>query len=245
MYPLIEKELQFVTEIQELGNSVYNHSALNNKFYTTWKKRQLNKDEFLRFAIDYFYRVNSTVTRMSYAMNSFDDIVCKMQIMHNINDELGHGKKDSVHSSLAYKWLAQSFGALGGDKELKYYFKEANVSKATKDFIRYTNEMCATGSLEAAGSLLAQEWHGYTQIAFLLDGFKHYENLFTHSEKHELAEYFYVHLGKAEKEHIEQLGIITARICNTQDDFNIIKKYFDRYLDLLVIFWEGASNEIK
>ena len=52
------------------------------------------------------------------------------------------------------------------------------------------------------GALLAQEWLAYSMLTRLYEGARNYQHLYTNNDEfHERCEYFYIHIGDAEKEH--------------------------------------------
>lgn len=104
--------------------------------------------------------------------------------------------------------------------------------------------MCERDTQTAAGAILAQEWHGYSQIAFLYDGYLLYRDLFDGEEFHDLAEYFYVHIGRAEKEHQVQALAMAKLVCTSDQDLASIERAFFKYLDLLDAFWIDIHAEI-
>lgn len=238
------KDLFYASDVEQLGKTVFTHSALNNKFYDTWQQRKLNGFEYAKFAKDYYFRVGSTVTRLSHALTTIEDPIARLEILHNINDELGHGDKNKIHISLAFRWLSKTLSKIEPTISFQKLVDAKSLSSETTLFINETNKLCSTSPLSAAGALLAQEWHGYTQIGRLLDGSRHYEEHFDFEEKHAVSEYFYVHLGSAEREHIEQTTKLAAYLCHSDEDFEIIQTSFNRYLELLSLFWEGAGSAI-
>jgi len=237
--PISDVNMPFEAEINVLSNEVFSHGALNNKFYDLWRERRFNKDEFRIFTINYFARVHATTHRISLALTSIDDWVSRIEILNNLTDELGHGSRENVHVLVLARWIDSLGSKLGMDDFSVEYKKLGDqlISDKTKFFISETNELCSSGPMQACGALLAQEWHGYSQLALLYEGFRNYIDLYELDDFHDVGEYFYVHVGKAEKEHKIQANIIAGRNCRTSEDFEILKQSYYRYLDLLESFW--------
>ena len=89
------------------------------------------------------------------------------------------------------------------------------------------------------GALLAQEWHAYPQLVKLYEGARNYMHLFGLEEFHELCEYFYIHIGTAEKEHKEQSILINAKIVKNNASFDRLKYGFNSYVSLLSNYWNA------
>lgn len=239
--PCDEVATPMLKQIMTLGDTVFEHAALNNDFYDQWRSRRLTLGEFEVFSVNYFARVRATVGRLSNALTVIDDWESRIQLLHNLSDELGHGQSSKVHIQLLHDLFDETCRNLGG-QTFRETLQRTELLPATLEFIDKTDAMCKAGPLDAAGAILAQEWHGYTQIAYLLDGFNQYSSLFDFQQFHERSEYFYVHLGSAEKEHMKQAGVICSRLCQSADDLAIIEQNFNAYLDLLAQFWGSIAQ---
>ena len=244
--PISEVDMPFEARILELSHSVFNHGALNNKFYDLWRERRFSKDEFRVFSINYFARVHATTYRISLALTSIDDWVSRIEILNNLSDELGHGVNENVHVLVLCRWF-NSLGLKLGLEEFVVEYKNHKkliLSEKTTQFINETNGLCASGKMEACGALLAQEWHGYSQLGLLHEGFRNYIDMYELDDFHDVGEYFYVHLGRAEKEHKLQANKIAGRNCQSKEEFEILKVSFNRYLGLLEEFWNAMYSDI-
>lgn len=231
----------YAARLNHLAETVYTHAALCNRFYAIWRSERLHRADFERFAVNYFARVYATTTRLSIALSSIQDWESRIELLHNLSDELGHGVKENVHVLVLFRWLYSLHRALGGVEDFRDILEQSRPLATTRRFIDETNEICRAGPREAAGILLAQEWNGYTQIAYLLDGFAQYRSLYEPRHFHDVCEYFYVHLGRAEKEHQVQASCIAARHCHSEEDFAVIASSFNTYLDRLSDFWNGIA----
>lgn len=236
-------ETPYLARLDALANTVFRHPAMNNAFYGEWRTRRFSLQEFHIFSTNYFRRVYATPTRISIALTTIQDWISRIELLHNLTDELGEGTAANVHVLVLFRWLDALNSALGCAEPYRNVLDRSTPLPATQRFIDETNAMCGKSPQHAAGALLAQEWHGYTQIAYLLDGFQNYRHLFGVHDFHDACEYFYVHLGRAEKEHRTQSSVIAARNCQTDQDFAIVEAAFNGYLDLLYSFWESISAE--
>jgi hypothetical protein len=231
--------LEFGQELAELSGSVFDHPVLKCRFYEIWRNNLLSINNFHVFSINYFFRVYATTTRIATAISTIDDWESRLELLHNISDELGNGSIDNVHVLVLFRWLESLNERLGCKAPFRDLLDNAIPLETTTEFILKTRALCAATPQEAAGALLAQEWHGYTQISYLFDGFLNYRHLYESSEFHDVSEYFYVHLGRAEKEHRVQSSKIALRICKSEHDFIKIRDSFLAYLKCLEEFWDG------
>jgi pyrroloquinoline quinone (PQQ) biosynthesis protein C len=243
--PTDDVEQPYREQLDLLAGSVSSHKALDNKFYRIWRASVLNLPDFQVFAVNYFMRVYSTPTRISLALAAVGDWQSRIQLLHNLSDELGHGERANVHVLVLYRWLDALSRALGSAEEFRTTLNQARPLPQTERFVDVANDLYRRNTQEMVGALLAQEWQGYTQIAYLCDGFQNYRHLFDTHSFHDLSEYFYVHLGRAEKDHMAQALTIAARHCHSDRDFALISKGFSTYMDLLQEFWDGIVHEFS
>ncbi len=240
----LEKNEKFDASVSlnALARCARDHAVFHNPFYDLWKSRRLTYQQFNVFRKNYEYRIAATVGRISRALVTIDNIDARLCLWENLGDELGHGNPDRVHIRIFNIWasqLAKRLAAAAADDAT-----EVSILPATRRFVDVTNEMCESDSLSAVGAILAQEWHGYSQIAFLYDGYLLYRDLFAGEEFHDFAEYFYVHIGRAEKEHQVQALAIAKLICSSREDFLSVERAFFIYLDLLDSFWAEIHGAI-
>ncbi len=243
--PLDKVVLPFQRDIENLAEGVYSHPALNNQFYKLWRTKRLPLRDFQIFGTNYFRRVYATTQRISIALSTITDWESRIELLHNLSDELGHGVGENVHVLVLYRWLDSLNQALGSPSSFRVALDEIQLLPNTKNFIAETNELCRRSAQHAAGAILAQEWHGYTQIAYLLEGFRLYQALYDFHNFHDVSEYFYVHLGRAEKEHKLQATKIATRHCHSAADFDEIAYSFNSYMQLLEDFWTQIAENLQ
>lgn len=92
------------------------------------------------------------------------------------------------------------------------------------------------------GALLGQEHLAYSMLVRLYEGVRNYKHLYGEDEFHEACEYFYVHIGEAEKEHKEQAVISAAQVCRDDADLDRVREGFNGFLDLTADYWAGVHD---
>lgn len=235
---------KFGQQLSQLSRSAESHPVADNAFYRLWQSQEFELSAFDVFRANYGFRVGATVGRLSRALVTIDDVDARTKLWENLGDELGHGDPDRVHIRLFEMWSDALAKRMSG--KMPHSSEQPTlILPATHQFVDETNAMCESNPYAAAGAILAQEWHGYTQIAKIYDGFCLYKDRFSGDEFHDCAEYFYVHLGRAEKEHRVQATAVAELVCESQSDFRRIETTFYRYLDLLNLFWTSLADDIE
>src|SRR5262249_6837848 len=122
----------------------------------------------------------------------------------------------------------------------------ARILPATWQLVERGRALFGSREEVACGALLAQEWHAYPQLVKLYEGARNYLGYFQLEEFHESCEYFYIHIGEAEKEHKEQSILSAARTCRDEQQLALLEGGFTAYLGLLANYWDSlylAVNE--
>ncbi|MGB9278892.1 MAG: hypothetical protein WCB57_02210 [Pseudonocardiaceae bacterium] len=55
---------------------------------------------------------------------------------------------------------------------------------------------------------------------------------------HEACEYFYIHIGEAEKEHKAE----ASAVCQSEADFDVGAAGFNRFINLTARYWAGVNT---
>ncbi len=80
----------------------------------------------------------------------------------------------------------------------------------------------------------------------LYEGARNYQNLYSNNDEfHEWCEYFYIHIGEAEKEHKVQSLIAAALECSNEADLAELTIGFKRFLDITENYWNGIARAIE
>lgn len=234
----------YLQHVSILANQVYKSRALDNEFYKLWMKEKLNPTQLEIFVDNYYHWIAPTVDRLAMTFVATKDLISRIEILHNIRDELGGGHLDGVHIFVLRRWLD---GLL--TKNAGHPFKNVDPSTtvllpATSALTTKSLELCVRSAPCANGAILAQEWHAYTQFVMLYEGFRQYMQAYELDEFHDLCEYLYIHIGWAEKEHKEQSIITAVRSCANDQDLAELEYGYNTFIDLLGDFWDQLHKEI-
>ncbi len=190
--------------LEELAVTVYKHAALNNSFYELWTSRRLELQQVAVFVRNYgeFNRAFPEVLATVLACTK--NIAARTEYAKTLYSEMGNGQYDKVHSVLFDAW-AQSLAEQFGDRQKLVWANlsaEFDALPQTYALIEGQKRIYAMDGATAAGAQLAQEWQAYTMETQLYEGARKYMGMWpTKDEFHEAAEFFYAHIGAAEKEH--------------------------------------------
>ncbi len=236
-------ELVGYDKILSLANGIYQTKAVNNSFYELWMSKQLNLQQLIIFSVNFYDHVSPTVDRIIKSFIRVKDIESRKNLIENISDEIGlHGKP---HTELLRIFLNALLTKIA-NKEIDIDNLSRSVkTKETERLIEEGDTLFFHEDEEiGCGALLAQEWHAYPQLVKLYEGARNYMSLFGLEEFHEFCEYFYIHIGAAEKEHKIQSIFINAKIIKNNESFEKLKYGFDSYLNLLSKYWEALYQSI-
>ncbi|WP_340614555.1 iron-containing redox enzyme family protein [Xenorhabdus thailandensis] len=234
----------FREEITSIANEVYKSRALDNNFYKLWMSQKLNAKQLEVFADNYYHWISPTVTRLAKTFVVTDDLVSRLEILHNIRDELGGGNLEDVHIFVLRRWLDGLLEKHTGHPFQNLDSSSTELLPTTLALTEQSLNLCSRNAACANGAILAQEWHAYTQFVKLYEGFRHYMDAYELDEFHDICEYLYIHIGWAEKEHKIQSIITAARSCKNADDFAELKYGFNGFISLLGDFWDELYTEI-
>lgn len=237
--------------IEALAHSVFDHGALNNAFYQRWLGSPMKLREVEIFAQNYWARTCRTALMVALSFLHAKHISARAEIVKNLYSELGNGDAKKAHSVLLEKYLLDLLIRLAGRKYTLDELEAGEVLPSTHLFIAEQEALYAPAeqgrpSSHALGALLAQEWLAYSMLTRLYEGARNYQNLYSNNDEfHEWCEYFYIHIGEAEKEHKVQSLIAAALECSNEADLAELTIGFKRFLDITENYWNGIARAIE
>ena len=233
--------------VHDLAESVYRHPALDNEFYGLWRGTELGADQVEIVARNFYAQVAPTANRIALVflrMNP-EDAAARAETVENLNDELGNGVADKVHSVLLKNFFAELLTRLRG-RPVRFDDIPAAALPATRRLVEEGAALFGDPRVQVGcGALLAHEWHAYPQLVYLYEGARNYLPHFALEEFHEHCEYFYLHIGATEKEHKVHSVSTSAALCHTTEELAALEKGFTGYLDLLADFWRELYAAVK
>ncbi len=232
--------------LQGLTSSIYVHPALNNAFYRAWIAGPLDLLSLKVFARNYLARTRNTSTMVALSLIGTDDVTARTEIAKNLYSEFGYGDPKKAHINLLTEFLEDLVTRVGKTPFSISELESLPILSSTEYFIAAQRKLYTTPHPAAVvGTLMAQEWLAYSMLTRLYEGVRNYQPCYDDIDDfHSHCEYFYIHIGEAEKEHREQ-AIRSARlVCSSPADFQELQRGFLAFLDITACFWDGIATDI-
>lgn len=236
----------FLNAIGDLAKGTRNHRALNNPFYDKWTKRQLSFDEAEVFLVNYCAWIETVTEHIARVFLATADLEARCETIKNLYSEMGCGNPEKAHITLLRKFAVALLTELGG-KPYQLPAQSELLQPSTRALIDSQSRLFGNDSPQiAAGALLAQEWQAFTMLVQLYDGARLYIPAWKDSEDfHDAAEYFYIHIGEAEKEHKIQSIKSAGQYVHSDAELAALKEGYADFLDVLANFWQGISARME
>jgi len=236
----------FTGPIRALAESTAQNRALNNGFYEIWLSRRLNATQAAIFARNYCAWIETVPDQIARVFLSHDDLEAKCETVKNLFSEMGFGDPEKTHISMLRRFMSDLVTRLQGSPYNVLEDKRP-LLPTTLELTKLQRELFGNNDPQvSAGALLAQEWQAYTMLVQLYEGTRLYMPLWGHQiEFHEACEYFYLHIGDAEKEHKIQSIHSAEAYCHSQGEFERIRAGYEGFLTALEHFWVGLTEDIN
>jgi pyrroloquinoline quinone (PQQ) biosynthesis protein C len=227
-----------------LLGEIHNHPAVNNKFYQKWGVAKLEIEQIAIFARNYWELTYRFPEALATLILNIDDVQTRTEYTKTLYSEMGNGNSKRVHSVLFAEFCKDLAKCLGRE----HYLTMSNLKTSvfilpeTTTLIDWQKKAYSQKYSIAAGAQLALEWQAYTMIRLLYEGARNYKDLWpSEDEFHESCEFFYAHIGAAEKEHKEESIAGVLKIIGTGAQFSEIEYGFKKHLDLIAAFWDAIA----
>ncbi|CAO5252118.1 iron-containing redox enzyme family protein [Frankia sp. AgKG'84/4] len=234
-------------EIEQMAARVFEHEALRNEFYDRWTTRSLSAEEVRAFAVEYLSRTIRTSEMVALSVVNTADRTARVECVKNLYSEYGGGNPKKVHLTLLEDFLEDLLTRVSGRPVTIDELYGEPPLPSTRSFSSGQLELFSADDQRVVqGALLAQEWLAYSMMVRLYEGVRNYKHCY-HSEEdfHEHCEYFYIHIGEAEKEHRIQAVESASQVCADPTDLSRVRAGFDGFLDLTVEYWRGVAARMR
>ncbi|HKV39901.1 MAG TPA: iron-containing redox enzyme family protein [Blastocatellia bacterium] len=231
--------------IEQSLREITKHPALDNAFYSDWMSRCLNLNELQVFARNYGAWVRSFPDALATLVVTTSDLEAKGEYVKTLYSEMGYGNSSKAHSVLLDAFFSALAEKLGDRSRLDWGRLERDVELApsTRDLLAGELELYRDAQM-SVGAQLALEWQAYTMLRQLYDGARNYLHLWDQPDEfHEACEYFYAHIGAAEKDHKDQS--LRALVQSAREGtIGKTMQGYNRHLDLIFNFWNGLHKAV-
>lgn len=229
------------TVLEQLLTEITKDDALDNNFYSQWMSEKLTIEEMEVFVRNYGAWVKSFPDALAILVLTTDDLEAKGEYVKTLYSEMGYGNPNKAHSVLLNLFFKELGSKMGDGTRLDQACleKEIEMLPSTKELIEGERALYSDAQM-SVGAQLALEWQAYTMLRQLYDGARNYLPLWSNPDEfHEACEYFYTHIGAAEKDHKEESLNALKRCAVNEEAEQRITEGYHRHLKLISNFWEG------
>lgn len=230
----------------QLLGEITSEPALENDFYRRWMSGIFSIEELEIFARNYQAWVKSFPDALATLVSATDDLDAKGEYVKTLYSEMGYGNAQKAHSVLLDQFFEQLARKLGesGRLDRDRLEREIELLPSTRDLIEGERKLYADAQM-SFGAQLALEWQAYTMLRKLYDGARNYLPQWTNPDEfHEACEYFYTHIGAAEKDHKTESLNAVQRYSRDDESLGWIVEGYRRHLKLISDFWLGLYNAV-
>ncbi|MEV6353162.1 iron-containing redox enzyme family protein [Streptomyces hydrogenans] len=232
--------------VEKLAASVHSSEALNNEFYARWMGGPLTYPEVRVFAEQYLARTVNTSVMVALSVLNTSDLNARVECVKNLYSEYGNGDASKAHLVLLEGFLGDLLTRIKGSPVSAEEVRDAPALATTQAFSSGQRALFESEDQRVVqGALLAQEHLAYSMLTRLYEGVRNYKGVYeTDDDFHEACEYFYVHIGEAEKDHKAQAVISAAAVCADEDDLAVVTEGFTGFVTLTAEYWRGVASEM-
>ena len=232
--------------LAQLLGEITSQPALENDFYRRWMSGSFSIEELEIFARNYEAWVKSFPDALVTLIGATEDLDAKGEYVKTLYSEMGYGNAHKAHSVLLDHFFEELAHKLGesGRLDRDRLEREIELLPSTRELIEGERKLYGDAHM-SFGAQLALEWQAYTMLRKLYDGARNYLPLWSNPDGfHEACEYFYTHIGAAEKDHKEESLNAVQRYARDEQSFAWIVEGYHRHLKLISDFWLGLHNAL-
>ena len=233
--------------VNSLAAGIFGTEAVYNSFFRLWCQQQLQPVELTGVAVNLYQHLAPTLRRIVALFSNINDGAMRHYLLRILNDEAGLAE-GIPHVRLLENFLNTLLTMVSATPcQVTAYLDQGYETESTRTLVHDGYKLFAQpNTMTALGALLAQEWHAYPQLVYLYEGARNYQLQFATLEQfHDACEYFYIHLGRTEKEHREQTSTLAASRVHTSSDWLALQEGFYAYSDLLINYWNSLTRAIE
>jgi pyrroloquinoline quinone (PQQ) biosynthesis protein C len=235
--------------VLELATSLRDHPAINNRFYLNWTSRALTKGQLQVFVLNYGAFVESFPQTLALLIAATSDVTAQVELSKTLYSEMGYGNSDKAHSKLFYCFFAQLADKMScpGAFNRSTLLASAKYLPTTIAFIEGEKKLYTDPNPAVSmGAQLALEWQAYTMLRKLYEGARRYMSLWADEDEfHEACEYFYAHIGAAEKDHKTESLNAARQLVDSSESLDALRRGFSSHLTLFEDFWSGLAAAME
>ena len=237
-----------MNKLELLLGTIDESRAVNNDFYRIWVENRLELNKLAIFVRNYWEWTFRFPEALASLVSCAYDLATKVEYTKILYSEMGNGNLKKSHSVLFEQFSIELSKKLGDPDGLKIEILQKTIPllPTTIELNNWQKEVYSCKQAHAIGAQLALEWQAYTMIRKLYEGARNYITLWQNQDEfHEACEFFYIHIGEAEKEHKKEAISATEKAINNGLRFDDVKDGFNKILELIANFWDGISHSLS
>lgn len=234
-----------MANLTDMLETIRDHQAVNNSFYNAWLTKQFTGEQLQVFAGNYASWVRSFPDSLAILVQATKDIDAKVEYSKTLHSELGYGNPTKAHCVLLDAFLISLGRRLRVEEDIAHALSGCQALPPTRALIDGERRLYGHPDRRmAVGAQLALEWQAYTMLRKLYEGARNYASLWQDEDEfHEDCEYFYAHIGAAEKDHkVESLRGVEKYVSGNSDLDQVLAGY-NEHLALIANLWLGIAEK--
>lgn len=233
-----------MNKLEQLITLLSGHEAINNLFYEQWITRKLSIEKIAIFIRNYREFTYYFPESLALLIANTENVFARMEYTKTLYSEMGYGEPQRIHLVLFEDFAKNLLKHLDAPDTLiqKSLQGESLLLPETQNFVRGQRELYSGVYSVAVGAQLALEWQAYTMIRKLYEGVRNYMDAWRNPDEfYEACEFFYVHIGSAEKEHKKESIAAANELVNSGGSIEQIESGFKQHLHLIATFWNAIA----
>ena len=231
-------------QLNDLVSTISSHPAVKNQFFDLWENEVLSHQQIAIFARNYWEWTYQFPGAIAALMMISDCHVARTEYCKTLYSEMGYGNPQKVHAKLFEDFFEKLAIQIGAKEQTTFAVLKRSMDclPETHQLVNWELENYAKCRVYASGAQLAIEWQAYTMLRKLYEGARNYSHLWQDQDLfHEACEFFYAHLGEAEKEHKEESITAAESLIKSDDDLRTVQQGFHQHLSVIENFLDSIS----
>lgn len=228
-----------------LVEKVHENEALDNDFYNKWIEAPVSTKIICLFARNYNEFTSCFPGVLAQLIANTKQLSARVEYSKILYSELGNGQLEKAHPILFEKFCNDLLGhmCVPGALNMKDLEKQVPILDGTINLINGEKKLYSGDIFTAVGAQVALEAQAYNMICQLYEGARNYLHLWPNkSSFHESCEFFYAHIGAAEKDHKVEALAAANKIIQTDEELEKAIYGFKKHLELFSNFWKSLIN---
>jgi pyrroloquinoline quinone (PQQ) biosynthesis protein C len=209
------------------------HPAVEHPFLNYYRQNSLTKEQEKRLYLECFYFFQHLPFYIvAMALNTRDEDILR-EIILNIIDEIGDGKKQSVTHSTLYRQFLHQLGI--SNDEIANYSCLPTTTALNQGILKLYSEPPIA---KALGALYADETMSATMVSKLNDGLEN------QGYDEQIRHFWLLHIQVEIGHSNNVFNAISPYICEPETR-NLFEAGINGFLDLVKAYWDGVDSLIR